>query len=398
MREVAAAMSHAHRMGLPHRRLAPDTVVVTRSSGVKLIGLGTFAAVRPEDDENKPVDAERQDTLDLGRLLYACLTARWPGGATAGLPAAPTEHGRLLRPRQVRAGVPRPLDVVCDRILADPPRYGRPITTVDEVHDALSGILTEEGVTAVGTVGMTPTTNPTPPATEPPPALLLRDESGPVTGNQPAYAGSSPRGASSTLGRTLLLAIVAVLVLGAMLLAYLVAQQGRNGGTAANGVHSPSPSGNVAALKPVTITGGQDFDPPPGSGEENPSEVRNAFDGKPTTTWQTMTYFDPLAEQKPGVGLIVDLGRTQDVSKVDVRLVGSPTDLELRAAPPAATTAPTGSVDDYSLVQKITDAGTLATFEPAQPVRTRFLLVWLTKLPEETDGFKGQIAEIKAYG
>ena len=36
MREVAAAVGNAHRLGLPHRRLAPDNVVVTKSSGVKL--------------------------------------------------------------------------------------------------------------------------------------------------------------------------------------------------------------------------------------------------------------------------------------------------------------------------------------------------------------------------
>ena len=124
MREVAAAVSNAHRLGLPHRRLAPDNVVVTKSSGVKLIGLGTAAALRGEPGPDD--DPELEDTLDLGRLLYACLTARWPGGDNpgTGFPTRPTEHGRLLRPRQVRAGVPRPLDAVCDRILGQQSRYG----------------------------------------------------------------------------------------------------------------------------------------------------------------------------------------------------------------------------------------------------------------------------------
>ncbi len=170
MREVAAAMSNAHRMGLPHRRLAPDTVVVTKSSGIKLIGLGTFAALQPDEaDGEGDNEPELQDVADLGRLLYACLTARWPGGPNAGLPAAPTEHGRLLRPRQVRAGVPRNLDVVCDRILGDPPRYGDPITTVDEIHDSLNQILSEDGFAGTG-VGLAAPVNPASPVTaEPPP-------------------------------------------------------------------------------------------------------------------------------------------------------------------------------------------------------------------------------------
>src|SRR5690625_7381249 len=62
--------------------------------------------------------------ISIGKLLYVCLAGRWPGGRIDGLKAAPTEHGRLLRPRQVRAGVSRDVDTVCDRILGTPPRHG----------------------------------------------------------------------------------------------------------------------------------------------------------------------------------------------------------------------------------------------------------------------------------
>ncbi len=400
MREVAAAMSNAHRMGLEHRRLAPDTVVITKSSGIKLIGLGTFAALRADPAED--VDPQRQDTTDIGRLLYACLTARWPGGPLAGLQAAPTEHGRLLRPRQVRAGVPRTLDVVCDRILGDPPRYGEPITTVEEVKESLSQILSEEGFTGVGnigTVGLSAPTNPsTQVAPEPPPALLPRDDDDPWTGDQPTYVAEPPREPRSTLGRTVLWSSVAVLVLGAMLLAYLVGSHGDGSPSSDN----PTSSGGTTAATapPVAIVGGQDFDPPPaGSGDENPGEVPLAFDGNPATSWETLTYFDPLSAVKPGVGLILDLGKSQRVSRVEVRLVGQPTDLELRAAPSDATSAPTGSADDYQVLQTLSGAGTKATFNLDKPATTRFLLVWLTSIPQEKPGsYKGRIAEIKVFG
>ena len=153
-------------------------------------------------------------------------------------------------------------------------------------------------------------------------------------------------------------------------------------------------------MKPIAIASGQSFDPlPQGSGDENPDLVPLAFDGDPSTAWETRSYFTPLEGQKPGVGLILDLGQVQDVSKVDVRLDSVPSDIELRAAPSSATTAPTGSADDYELVQSLTGAGPTASFTPDQPVKTRFLLVWLTKLPQDSTGsYRGLISEIKAYG
>jgi serine/threonine protein kinase len=419
MREVAAAMTNAHRMGLPHRRLAPDTVVITKSSGVKVIGLGTFAALRAPDalpsasnesphsaeSDGSEIDADphHEDTLDLGRLLYACLTARWPGAPNAGLPAAPTEHGRLLRPRQVRAGVPRSLDAVCDRVLGQPPRYGEPITTVEEITEHLSRILSEEGFTGVGSVGLAAPANPTAPVSvEPHPALLPRDDMGPPTGDGPTHVIDQPaRPRSSPLGRTLMWTVIAVLILGAMLLAFLVGQRGTGDATPPDS--STSPSGpSSAAGQELPIQGAQDLDPlPQGSGDENPDLVPLAIDGDSSTAWQTLTYFnDPkLGGQKDGVGLIVDLGRVQDVSKVDVTLQGEPTNLELRAAPARAHTAPTESADDYPVVDQLTGAGANATFELDEPVRTRFLLVWLTKLPQVSTGeFTGRIAEIKVFG
>ena len=51
----------------------------------------------------------------------------------------PREHGRPLRPRQVRAGVPRPLDAICERVLnAGPHPHVLPIETAHEIYAALS--------------------------------------------------------------------------------------------------------------------------------------------------------------------------------------------------------------------------------------------------------------------
>jgi putative peptidoglycan lipid II flippase len=413
MREVAGAISAAHRMGLRHQRLAPDTVVLTKASGVKVLGLGTLAVERNDPDE--AADAELADTRDLGRLLYACLTARWPGGNAGPLPAAPTEHGRLLRPRQVRAGVPRPLDVLCDRILGNPPRGGEPIRSVEEVKNALSAILTNDGFTESSTLRMSePEQHPVVTQPEPPPGLFVGDDGGPATADQP----STPlpmrvTSESSTFGRTLWWIVVLVLAAGVLLAVLAIVLKlggdsgktpycanhpcGRSSSTSTTGTSAPPPS----QFKPVEIRGATSFDPQPlGSGDENPNEAPLAIDGDPSTTWNTLTYFGgpTFGGTKPGVGLVLDLGSAQTVSQVKLTLVGTPTSLQIRAAPPGATTAPASSADEYALVGSARNAGTKVTVDLQRAVHTRFLLVWLTSLPPVTGGFEGKVAEIQVLG
>jgi hypothetical protein len=79
---------------------------------VKVIGFAVDAALF-----GLPEDRMAADLTDLAALLYCALTARWAGASPSGVARAPQEHGRVLRPRQVRAGVPRPLDALCDDVL-----------------------------------------------------------------------------------------------------------------------------------------------------------------------------------------------------------------------------------------------------------------------------------------
>ena len=70
---------------------------------------------------------------------------------------------------------------------------------------------------------------------------------------------------------------------------------------------------------------------PQGDGEENPDEVAGAVDGDPATSWTTLTYKQQLGPDglKRGVGLVVDLGQSRAVRRVDLTLVGQPTALSL---------------------------------------------------------------------
>lgn len=144
VRELADALSIVHSMGIYHECLNPNTVVITEAGQVRIVGLLTEYALRPAPDDDKRSEADREacDVESLGKLLYAMLVTRWPGGYKFGLPPAPTENGRWLTPRQVRAGVSPALDQVCDQILSRPPRgKAQPLRTANEVLRALQAVL-----------------------------------------------------------------------------------------------------------------------------------------------------------------------------------------------------------------------------------------------------------------
>jgi hypothetical protein len=110
--EVAAAMAVAHAQRVAHGRLVPENVLIDQSGQVRVIGFCVDAALLGVT----PVGLSG-DVADLGGLLYFLLTGRWPGPSASQVPEAMRDHGRWLRPRQVRAGIPRVLDTICDQVL-----------------------------------------------------------------------------------------------------------------------------------------------------------------------------------------------------------------------------------------------------------------------------------------
>ncbi|MDP9821329.1 hypothetical protein J2S59_001138 [Nocardioides massiliensis] len=143
VKQVAEAISAAHAHGVAHGRLIPENVLVTETGSVKLIGSVIDAVLaqprEPWGPQGAALGDHESDVVNLAALLYVSLTGRWPGTSGSALPPAPAEQGRLLRPRQVRAGVPRPLDALCQRALqpeADPQGYA--VETAHEIAAALS--------------------------------------------------------------------------------------------------------------------------------------------------------------------------------------------------------------------------------------------------------------------
>ncbi|MFC5731247.1 MULTISPECIES: protein kinase family protein [Nocardioides] len=160
---------------------------------------------------------------------------------------------------------------------------------------------------------------------------------------------------------------------------------------------SASPAVQAAVLRGVTAT---DFDPL-GDGEEHRGEVGNLVDGDPATSWSTQTYLDQLGPPpglKTGVGLILDLGEPREVSAVEVRAGEGRTALVLYVVDAAPTAAPTGTP-----VATADGSGRLALVpeasggDPASVVG-RYLVLWLTSLPEVAGDFRAELSEVVVRG
>ncbi|TDD60905.1 protein kinase family protein, partial [Actinomadura rubrisoli] len=112
--EAAEAIAAAHAAGLAHLCLTPRDLVWTTGGTVKLLGIATDAVL----GDRYADDPAGEDVRGLGRMLYAALTAHWPGDAKGSdLPPAPEGDGVPHAPRQVQAGISHAVDAIVCRCL-----------------------------------------------------------------------------------------------------------------------------------------------------------------------------------------------------------------------------------------------------------------------------------------
>ncbi len=404
--EVAEALSHAHEHGVYHRRLTPHQVLLKQSGAVRVVGLGVTTALSPVGRQDSLADLQAYEQLDvqaIGKLLYACLTSRWPGAHVDGLNAAPTEHGRLLRPRQVRAGVSRDVDTTCDRILGTPPRnHATPLRKAadiartlrlsgedDDLHDDQPSLAS---MSSPDLLRLDPVIVPggPPPGLEPPRRRPKAYEPAPPTTLERGKLRAR-RAAKGDRG-LVLLGIVGALVI-ASVLAFLV-------GRSTNDDKGGDPIEQTSPLRILPIQRAGDFDPQGDDTSENPEEARLAIDDKLSTGWQTSKYLGSpeMGGLKDGVGIVLDLGGPREVDSLRVRLAGEPTSFSIYASSSTAANAPT-TLRGLRRVAVLNDAGTDATVSLESGILTRYVVVWLRSLPEvDDDGFRGEIREVVIRG
>ncbi|MEU2748756.1 protein kinase family protein [Streptomyces collinus] len=387
--QVSSAMAAAHREGLAHLRLNPNAVLRASTGQWRIRGLAVNAALRGVASDTP----QRTDTEAIGALLYAALTQRWPYESDAyGLSGLPKDIG-LIAPDQVRAGVHRGLSELSMRALANDgataSRHESPCTTPEELVKA---------------IGEMPRIRPPEPAFTAPPEYQRTTYQQGTYGRQAPRPGvtqpitTPPPPLQSRTGKALKWAVSALLIaalgLGSWQLAdALMDQGGKNedpGQTQTNDGNDKSPKKPIS--KPIAIKGAQDFDPLGNDGSENPDEIDRLYDNVPGTYWETSFYRSAdFGRLKSGVGVILDLGKVQDVGKVTVSFKGD-TSVELRAASGAATQPQ--SLDGYTKVAQ--GSGTTVALKPSESLKSRYLLVWLTKLPLTAEGnYRGRVVDIK---
>jgi murein biosynthesis integral membrane protein MurJ len=416
VREISDALAELHAAGLHHRHLHPGTVLITSSGNVKIIGLGVEEALDPLPPAADGGAAE--DVAALGRLLYACLVARWPGGDAHGLPSAPVEDGRLLLPGAVRTGVAQPVEAVVDRILSpEPRRQASRLLTAADITTELSLVLGPSSAagdlrrrlghspTAASPLSAVVPPIPTPAGRSPEVRARIEAETeGDATETFAGLVFDTPAPFTPVPPPPPVVPVPTRpvrrgwvigglgLVLGLVLL--LVLTNLTRPGPAAP---SPSASPSVSAL---AIVAADDFDPRSdgGSAAENPRQTARAHDGSDDTAWRTERYrgLPAFGGLKPGVGLVLDLGKEVTVSQVTVALEGAETTGELRVPAEPATAAPMKSADAWRRVATLSPGVTEAAFAPE---RTRFVLVYLTSLSPISGGyFRGGITEVEVRG
>ncbi|MEA2901597.1 MAG: eukaryotic-like serine/threonine-protein kinase [Actinomycetota bacterium] len=368
--QVAGALHYAHEAGIVHRDVKPANILLCPDGRVKVADfgiakaaladaaaadslagnwdltgtgmvVGTAKYLSPEQFEGLPVD-RRADVYALGVVLYEMLCGRVPfvGNTDMAIGIQHVEH-KPLSPRQVRAGIPRPLEAVVLKAMSKSPADRYPTAA------ALQSALLSVDLRSDDAVPM-----------------IVRDDT-PPHGVPQTFAQSE----RSWMVPTVLIVVVAVTLgivgvifarsdTGHRLLGDLPSVTGGGGGG----------GGEAVAVQSVTS-----FDPD-GDGEEHEDEVGNLVDGNPSTTWRSSQYGGAdFAGLKPGLGFVLVFDGP--VALGELELVGTSRnfDAEVALADGARSTRAAWG----AAVASKKGVGAEATFDLDGKTATA-VLVWIT--------------------
>lgn len=165
------------------------------------------------------------------------------------------------------------------------------------------------------------------------------------------------------------------------------------------GSHSPQsrlePGGKIKGT-PLRIAGVTDYDPF-GDGREGTRTVRNIADDDPQTFWSTESYKSGsnFSGLKPGVGVIIDMGRSVEVGKAQLLFPTAGCSFELRH-----TDDRSANVDKWTTAASV-NASPLSAPLVFKAATARYWLVWITKLttgvPGAGDGWACAVSEADLF-
>jgi hypothetical protein len=446
--EAAEALEHARAAGLHHLRLTPASVIMTERDGIKVAGLCVDATLQDHparpggraDQDADPDAAARADAVALVALIYAGLTARWPGGEVDGLSAAPLVGGEPVPPADLVPGVPNDLDTLCAVTfgphddgphtpgeLADQlapwrqddetpaatasqetatettqvmrPAGRFPVRLSDPAGSAraVGATATAAAATAAAAAGLQ-----RPGSRDPEPVDLDWQHWGEADNAAADADEDESDGRQRSTQTRIVLAVLGLLVVVGLVLA--ISSLSHLGGGAEPKPHraaqptaTPSPSATSepsaesteqpAAENAPAIQGVRTLDPL-GDGEENDDAAPKAIDGDAETFWPSSTYkTEDFGKLKDGVGMVVDLGRASTVSGVDLAVRGSGGTVEIRKAPGPA-------LDDSEVLTTAQIDGDPIKVTLDAPVETQYVVLWFTRLPDTGSGYRVELGEV----
>ena len=417
--EAARALAGAHAVGQAHLRITPDALCWTRSSGIKITGVGIDAALAGDGLTGPAAhDPAIADTIALAGLLYAALTGYWPGEEPTRLPAAPLSDGVVCTPRQVSADVSSAIDSVIVRaLLQRPTRQGEAIQSPAAFADAIASVappvpLPEPAPSAPagypsrggdrGGYGGYPSNpndpdswqSPGPQGTSPYPerrqSSPFPSSGGGYRGGQyePApYQGPERRGTSRALIAVVVVILLVVIaaVVWAVGLRKSPTQTAGSGGGGTNhaktGGHSVTTK--AAVLKPAGVTSFNPLSQKTPGDTEDPTLAINAIENN-GTPWATSDYFGSPAfgGLKTGVGILVDMGKDVKLSQVLVKFGPGTTKAQIylgNSGPSLASSST--ALSSFTQVAGPASASGNHTFAVSSNATGRYVLIWLTSLP-----------------
>jgi serine/threonine protein kinase len=326
---LARGLEALHARGAWHGSLAGDTVLLDAEGRAKILSIGAAETVRaagrsapdpsqpegyrPPERDPIPQDADR---WALAALLYHMLTGRAPARA-----AAPA--------RALRRSLPPQIDHLLRRALAAD-QGSRP--SLDEFEGALA-----------------------------PFARVIPSEA-----RTPRFAASEFRWLVPVL---IIVALgIAALTFGVKFATDLAHRRETRS--------TPSTSASVPASgQPLAIESVNDFDPPPGNGEEHSDRIDRVTDDDPDSSWATVGYSSADIGGKPGVGIILDLGATKPLARAEISTGFPGWGGEIRVANALGERA-----TDFTKVADFTANQDETKISLPPGTRGRYVLVWITRL------------------
>ncbi len=361
--QISRGLSFAHRQGLVHRDVKPQNVLLNGDGQAKVTDfgiarsldvqhgmtqtgtvLGTSDYIAPEQAQGQRVD-EHTDVYSLGVVLYELLTGEVPFPGENFVAVAMRHINEAPPPiRDKRPDVSQRLEAAVQKAMAKEPDDRFP-SMADFCRELEACQAEEQGATQVIT---------------------------------PARGATRPRRRARAVSPWPLLVVLAALIAIGAVIAALV----WHSGTGVFSIDHPGGSG-AGGVVPLHGVGAHD---PYGTNGENGAVAKLATDGVASTYWSTEQYYDAPNLDKPGVGLVLDAGKSVQLHELGIASGTPGFTAEIRAG-----NSMSGPFPD--VVSSPQQAGARTTFAIGGGPH-RYYEVWITRLGQ---GFNtAQINEISA--